>query len=186
VSDLVARIATATRAVNRGIGIACGVVLLATGALIIVEIALRRSFGSLLGGTDEISGYVMAAIATWGLSWALSERAHVRIDLLQRRLAPGGRAALDALALLSVACVAALVTLHAWSVLSTSLQRGSLANTPLETPLWIPQAIWLGGWAWFAVTAWLLAGCLLAAIALRRFDLAEAIGGAQSEEGLEE
>lgn len=181
-SDLVVRIAATTRAVNRGIGIACGAVLLATGALILFEILLRQTAGSVLGGTDEISGYVMAAIATWGLSWALSERAHVRIDLLQRRLAPGGRAALDALALLSVACVAALVALHAWSVLSTSLARGSLANTPLETPLWIPQAIWLGGWAWFAVTAWLLAGCLLVALARRRFDLAEAIGGAQDQE----
>ncbi|MEX2631954.1 MAG: TRAP transporter small permease [Tistlia sp.] len=184
-SDLVARVAAATRAVNRRIAIACGLVLLATGALILVEIALRRTFGGVLGGTDEISGYVMAGIATWGLSWALAERAHVRIDLLQRRLAPAGRATLDALALLGVAAVAALVTLHAWSVLATSLARGSLANTPLETPLWIPQAIWLGGWAWFAVTAWLLAGCLLVALLGGRFALAEEIGGAQQQEEAE-
>lgn len=178
-ADRVSRIAEAMRAVNRRVGIVCGVALLATGALILLEIVLRQLAGSVLGGSDEISGYVMAAIATWGLSWALSERAHVRIDLVQRRLAPGGRAVLDALALLSVAAVAGLVTVHAWSVLSTTLERGSLANTPLETPLWIPQSIWLGGWAWFTVTSWLLAACLLIALARGRRELVEAIGGAE-------
>ena len=181
--DAVTRIVRLTRTVNRGVGLLSGVALLATGALILIEIVLRQTVGSALGGSDEISGYVMAAIATWGLSWALTERAHVRIDLLQRRLAPGGRAALDALALLSVAAVAVLVAVHAWSVLSTTLARNSLANTPLETPLWIPQSIWLGGWVWFGLTAWVLALCLLAALALRRTDLAEAIGGTQAEGG---
>ncbi len=181
-AEAAARLAGRLRRVNRSVGIACGAVLLATGLLILVEIVMRRTVGSALGGSDEIAGYVMAAIATWGLSWALSERAHVRIDLVQRRLAPAGRGALDALAILSVAGVAALVAVHAWSVLATTLDRGSLANTPLETPLWIPQAIWLGGWAWFAVTGWTLAGCLLACLALGRPDLAKEIGGAEERQ----
>ncbi|MCB9947869.1 MAG: TRAP transporter small permease [Rhodospirillaceae bacterium] len=175
------RVARIMRTVNRGVGLACGLVLLLTGLLILVEIVMRRTVGSALGGSDEISGYVMAAVATWGLSWALTERAHVRIDLVQRRLRPTGRGALDALALFSVAGVAVLVAMHAWRVLATTLDRQSLANTPLETPLWIPQSLWLGGWAWFSVTAWVLALCLLVALAGRRLDVAEAIGGAQGE-----
>ena len=181
VADAALRIARVLRAVNRGVGLACGLALLLTGVLVLVEIVLRRTVGSPLGGSDEISGYVMAAVATWGLSWALAERAHVRIDLVQRRLAPWGRASLDALALVSVAAVAVLVTMHAWRVLATTLDRHSLANTPLETPLWIPQSIWLGGWAWFSITAWVLALCLLAALIGRRFEVTEAIGGAQGE-----
>jgi TRAP-type C4-dicarboxylate transport system permease small subunit len=175
------RIVGLIRRVNRGVGLVCGLALLAAGLLILVEIVLRGTVGGALGGSDEISGYVMAAIATWGFGWAVSERAHVRIDLVQRRLAPWGRAPLDALALLSVAGIATLVAVHAWSVLGTTLDRGSTANTPLETPLWIPQSVWLAGWAWFALTAWALSLCLLAVLAARRTDLAEAIGGVQAE-----
>ncbi len=182
----VGRIVRLIRTANRGVGLVAGLALLLTGVLILIEIVLRRTVGSALGGSDEISGYVMAAIATWGLGWALAERAHVRIDLVQRQLAPGGRAALDALALLSVAAVALLISVHAWSVLATTLDRNSMANTPLETPLWIPQSIWLGGWVWFSLTAWVLALCLLAALAMRHRRLAEAIGGTQGESGIDE
>ncbi len=38
-------------------------------------------------------------------------------------------------------------------MLQKTLERGSRANTPLETPLWIPQGIWFAGWAWFALSA---------------------------------
>lgn len=184
-SDAAIRIVGLVRAVNRGVGLVCGLALLATGLLILVEVVLRGTWGGALGGSDEIAGYVMAAISTWGFGWALAERAHVRIDLLQRQLAPWGRASLDALALLGVSAVATLVTLYAWSVLATTLERNSLANTPLETPLWIPQSLWLGGWAWFSLTAWVLSVCLLATLAVRRADLAEAIGGVQPETEVE-
>jgi len=66
-------------------------------------------------------------------------------------------------------------------VLAKTLDRGAMANTPLETPLWIPQSVWLGGWVWFALTSWVLAACLLVAIARGRSDLAEAIGGPRAE-----
>jgi TRAP-type C4-dicarboxylate transport system permease small subunit len=147
------RFAAGLARVNRWIARLLGVGLLVMGALILVEIALRRTVGSALGGSDEIAGYVMAAIATWGFAYALVERAHVRIDLVQRRLPAAGRAWLDVLALALVTTVAAVVTAYGWRVLATTLDRGSTANTPLETPLWIPQSIWLAGWGWFTFTA---------------------------------
>ena len=160
--------------INRWIAVMCGVVLLGTAALILVEVALRRTLGGILGGTDEISGYVMAGIAAWGFAYALLERAHVRIDLLHRRLARRGRALLDLLAMGALSAVAVLVSWHGWRVLAVTLDRGSRANTPLETPLWIPQGVWVLGWSWFALCAVLL--LVLSAVLVLRGDWSAAEG----------
>jgi TRAP-type C4-dicarboxylate transport system permease small subunit len=172
------RVVVALVRVNRAVARLLGIVLLAMGGLILVEIALRQTVGSALGGSDELSGYVMAAIATWGFAYALVERAHVRIDLVQRRLPAAGRAWLDVFALALMTAVAAVVTVYGWGVLATTLVRGSTANTPLETPLWIPQSIWLAGWAWFTVTAALLLAAALVHAVRGRHGAVERLAGA--------
>lgn len=167
--------------INRAIAILCGIVILGSVALILAEILMRRFAGRGLGGADEISGYVMAGIAAWGFSYALVERAHVRIDVLTGRLPLPGRSVFDCLAMVSMTFVAGLVTTYGWRVLSTSLARGSRANTPLETPLWIPQAIWLSGWAWLTIVSALLTIALLALALRGRFAEAQAVSGVASE-----
>ncbi|UOM34243.1 TRAP transporter small permease subunit [Acuticoccus sp. I52.16.1] len=151
--------------VNRAVAAVVGLSLLLTVALILAEVGLRATTRGMLGGTDEISGYVMAGASAWGFAFALLERAHVRIDLLHRRLPTLGRAALDLLATASIAVVAGLVAFHGWSVLAKTIARDSRSNTALEVPLWIPQSIWLAGWVWFAACALflLVAGALLVA-----------------------
>ncbi|WP_052341125.1 TRAP transporter small permease subunit [Salinarimonas rosea] len=169
--------------VNRAIAVVCGVVLLAAMLLILAEIVLRQLAGHGIGGADEISGYVMAGIAAWGFSYALVERAHVRIDVLTGRLPAPGRALFDLLALAALAAVAGTVTAYGWRVLETTLARGSRANTPLETPLWIPQAIWLSGWAWLTLVAALLTLATAALIAGRRWREAQDTAGLAAEAG---
>jgi TRAP-type C4-dicarboxylate transport system permease small subunit len=171
--------------VNTGIALLCGLALLATVGLVLAEIVLRQLAGRGLGGSDEIAGYVMAGVAAWGFSYALVERAHVRIDVLTGRLPPAGRSAFDFLALLSLLAVSAIVTWYAWIVLSRSFLRSSRANTPLETPLWIPQSVWFGGWAWLTLVTACLVLCLVALILRRQFAEVQAVAGA-STEGMEE
>lgn len=173
------RVVAALRFVNRAVALLCGAVLLAAAGFVIAEIALRAMGGG-LGGSDELSGYAMAAIAAWGLPWALAEGAHIRIEMALRR-APGPlRDALDLAALASVAVVAATVAWHGWGVVATSLARGSAANTPLETPLWMPQAVWWAGWTWFAATAAALTLCGAVLALARRSDALRAIAGADA------
>ena len=70
------------RGLNRRIAILTGVVLLACAVVVLLDILLRR-LGSSLGGTDEISGYVMAIATSWGMAFTLLELGHVRIDILR-------------------------------------------------------------------------------------------------------
>lgn len=165
--------------INEGVALVAGLGLLACVALILAEILARR-FGAPIGGTDEISGYVMAAVTSWGIGYALTERAHVRIDLLRVRGGPGFSAALDCLALLSLAGVALVTAWHGWNVLEKTLGTGARANTALETPLWIPQAIWWAGWSWFALSAVVLAAGALTLAAKGRFENVGDIAGTEA------
>lgn len=174
----------AIRRTNRLIALLVGLVLTGSVILIIAEILLRE-VGISLGGAEEISGYVMAGVASWGLSFALTELAHVRIDLIRLRLKRRGKAFLDLLAIVALAGVATIVAIQCWPVLSKTLERGSAANTPLETPLWIPQVIWFSGWVWFAFSACALVLLTLSLLMRRDLEQADMLVGARSELELE-
>jgi uncharacterized membrane protein YesL len=63
---------------------------------------------------------------------------------------------LDIVALVALASFMAIVVFYAFEVLASSVRFASRANTPLQTPLWIPQAIWFAGLAFFLVTLFLV------------------------------
>lgn len=174
----------ALRRANRFVALILGGALLLTVAFIVVDVVMRKFGWGSLGGSDEISGYVMAAVASWGLACALIERAHVRIDMIRQKLAGPGRAAMDLFAMIVANGVVLLIAWWCWPVLEKTLARGSRANTPLETPLWIPQGVWFGGWLWFALTATLLTLIGVAYLAQgRREAFDEALGiGSEIEE----
>ncbi|MDO5612536.1 MAG: TRAP transporter small permease [Paracoccus sp. (in: a-proteobacteria)] len=153
---MMTRLHALLRRMNRCVALILGVVLIATILFILTDVLMRALNMGSLGGSDEISGYVVAAVASWGLSFALLERAHVRIDFLRHKLAQGGQITMDLFAMIVTNAVVVLIAVHCWPVLEKTLQRGARANTPLETPLWIPQGIWFAGWVWFAITATLL------------------------------
>lgn len=168
------------RRINRTLAMLVGLVLLACAAFVLADIVLRQ-LGSSLGGTDEISGYVMAIATSWGMAFTLVELGHVRIDLLRSRAASRGRAALDLLAMLALAGTVTLIALRGWPVLARSLANESRANTPLETPLALVQAPWLAGWVWFAISAWLTIVAAALLLLRRDFEASEAAIGTFGE-----
>jgi len=143
----------ALRRANRAVALILGLALILTVAFILTDVALRGLGLGSLGGSDELSGYVMAAVASWGLAFTLLERAHVRIDIVRLKLHDRGRAAMDILAMVVTNGTVLLIAFQCWPVLRKTIAGGSRANTPLETPLWIPQGIWFAGWLWFAISA---------------------------------
>lgn len=141
--------------INSFIALAAGVMLLFAVIAILIDVVLR-SVGHPLSGTDELSGYVMAIATAWGASYALTERAHVRIELIRSKLVPAGRAWMDLTALVALAITAIVIGWRGWGVLAATLANDARANTALATPLAWPQALWFAGWLWFAVCALLL------------------------------
>jgi TRAP-type C4-dicarboxylate transport system permease small subunit len=169
------------RNLNRGVAYAVGIMLLGCAAFVLIDIVLRQ-FGHSFGGTDEISGYVMAIATSWGMAYTLLELGHVRIDLIRRRPGPLGRALFDIFSMIVMSGTIVLIAIKCWPVLERSIKNGSTANTPLETPLVWVQTPWFLGWVWFAVVCCLLTLAALSLIVQRRFDTSEQSIGAFGEQ----
>jgi TRAP-type C4-dicarboxylate transport system permease small subunit len=160
------------RSANQLFAVLIGIVLLLCGVFILADILLRQ-LGSSLGGTDEISGYVMAVVTSWGMSYALVELGHVRIEILRNRFSSSTmRALFDLFSMLTLSIVVSLIAWRCWPVLERSILHSSRANTPLETPLWLVQTPWFAGWVWFCAVSWLTFFAALALVFQKKFEKA--------------
>jgi TRAP-type C4-dicarboxylate transport system permease small subunit len=112
-----------------------------------------------------LGGYVLALVGSFGLAYTLLRKGHPRIDLGMKVLPRALHAPLHVLAQAVLAGIALFMTFHAWSELAGTIRFGTVTNTPLKTPLWVPQGLWVAGTATFALVAvtntlhglWLLA-----------------------------
>jgi len=128
-----------------------GTLLFAMAFFISVEVLLRKFFSLTTGGAEEFSSYTLAIISTWAFSFTLLEKEHIRIDVLYTKLADSLQRTLDLVALIALAGFVLPATYFSFFVVQTSFLRGSKANTPLQTLLWIPQTLWFAGLVFFAL-----------------------------------
>ncbi|WP_428248682.1 TRAP transporter small permease subunit [Ferrovibrio sp.] len=129
-----------------------GTLVLASAILVSVDVLLRKIALVSLGGADELSGYAFAIGTTWALGFTLLRRANVRVDALYTKLPAPVCAVLDLIALASLGLFIGLLAIQAWDVLDTSISFQARATTPLQTPLWIPQSLWVIGLGLFLFT----------------------------------
>lgn len=144
------------RAAGRYAAIAVGYATLGLAALIGFEVVARKVFDFSLQGVDEIGGYVLAAVATFGFTYALLLHAHTRVDIFLQLMPKRWHGALHLLSILSLTGFAGFMTWTGAGTLIDSIDYASVSTTPLETPMWIPQAIWVAG-----LTAFTLMGVVM-------------------------
>ncbi|MDN3522777.1 TRAP transporter small permease subunit [Halomonas ramblicola] len=145
------------RRLAHGAAIAAGYAALGLSLLITFEVLARKLFGFSLQGVDEIGGYVLAIGVSFSFAYALLHRAHTRVDVLLTRLPGWLQAPLNVLAMLMLAAFSSFMLWRAIETLGETLEFGSLASTPLQTPLWIPQGLWVIGLGVFTILTVLLA-----------------------------
>jgi TRAP-type mannitol/chloroaromatic compound transport system permease small subunit len=133
--------------------LACGWWLIALSVATCVEMLGRKLLGFSLQGIDEIGSYTYGIVGAFGFAHALITRSHVRVDFLLSRFPERMRAGLNLLAMLSLTALALLCLWRGLQVVRESIDLGATASTPLATPMWIPQSIWLAGYVMFAVVA---------------------------------
>ena len=150
------------------------------------EMVSRKLFQFSLQGIDEIGGYTLAVTSAIGFSYTLITRGHTRIDFLVSRLPVPARAALNFGAMLTLATLAVFALYRGWNVLSESIEFQSTATTPLQTPMWLPQSMWLVGYALFATIAvYLAAHCAWLLLKGRNAELNQLYGPQTLEEEIE-
>lgn len=138
--------------------LACGWWLIGLSIATCVEMLGRKLFGFSLQGVDEIGAYTYAVVGSIGFAHTLVTRSHTRVDFLVSRFSPFARSVLNLLAIVSLAALALLCLWRGLHVVLESIDMRSTASTPLATPMWIPQAVWLAGYVLFALVAVLAAG----------------------------
>lgn len=165
-----------------------GALTIGSVLLISFDVLARKFFGFSTGGADELSSYAFAISTSWSLAFATLQRANVRVDVLYQYLPVRLSAVLDWLSIVALGAFMATLTFYAYDVVATSFAQSSTANTPLGTPLFIPQGLWLAGLAWMCLVLALM--LVRASLALVTGDIAtvKAIGGVRSaqEEAEEE
>ena len=147
-----------------------GALTLGAVFLISYDILVRKFFNVTVGGADEISSYVFAISTSWALAFVVLQRANVRVDVLYERLPVRVSAFLDWLSLVALGVFLVFLTWHAYGVAETSFTRDAAANTPLATPLWIPQGLWVAGLVWMCVVLALM--LIRASVAMVTGDIA--------------
>lgn len=165
--SLVERLLRRANALSLGAAWFGGAITLASVLLICFDVIVRKFFGFTTGGADELSGYAFAISTSWSLAFVVLHRGNVRVDALYQLLPVRISAMLDWLSLVALGVFMVFLTYYASFVVDTSWVQNSAANTPLATPLWIPQGLWFVGLAWM---------CLVLALMLVRASVALVTG----------
>lgn len=175
------RVLDVARAISHGAAVTGGAMILIAGLMIAADVFQRRIIGLTSWGADEFSYYALAVSTSWAFAFALLEKAHIRVDVVMRLLNRPLRAACDVLALVGMGFFSLIACAAAYDVAHRAWTRGVTSITPIATPLWIPQGLWLAGFLLFAiVTCLLLLRVLAAHLIERSYEAAERYGGATS------
>lgn len=169
----------------RGLAILGGWWLLALSFATVGEILARKFFGRSFQGIDELGGYTTAVFSALAFSWALVSKSHTRVDFLLGHMPGVLRAVLNAAAYATLAALAVFGTWRGWHVLAESIEFQATANSPLGTPLWMPQSLWLLGLGAFAACAVVLAAHAVLLLVVDRARLNRLYGPMTLDEEIE-
>ncbi|WP_296930128.1 TRAP transporter small permease subunit [uncultured Marinobacter sp.] len=177
VNSLLDRVLVGVQTGSLWLARAGGVLILLTVVLVTIEVMSRQFMGRSPVHATELTGYIMAISASWSFAYTLVCKAHIRIDALYLNFPMKVRGVLDLVALLAMAMFAILVVDAVYEVISASYSGGSTANTPLGTPLWMPQALWMVGLVWFGFAVCVMSLKVLFALISGHSDRVQALAG---------
>jgi TRAP-type C4-dicarboxylate transport system permease small subunit len=119
--------------------------MIGMASLMLLEIILRGAFNSTTEHSDELVGYLLIGVSFLSLALCQSRGAFHRVEIVQMRLGPRGKAVS---ALIFDILSFAYVALTDWYFLQfviSSYRREAMAPTVLATPLWMPESAMIVG-----------------------------------------
>lgn len=148
---------------------ACEAALIVMLVVIGTDIFTRWLLNFSFEVSDELGGYMLAAITFLSLSVCQANDSFHHVELVQQRLSPRWRAISSLLFDVLTLSFAALLVWHYIRLEFSSWRFGERAPTMLETPLWLPRLVMAIGAA-----ALCLAVCRTILLHVRRLRAADA------------
>ena len=133
-----------------------GVLIILSAILVTIEVFMRKFLNISFGGADELSGYAFGVATSFGMAYALFERAHIRVDALYSVFPGWLKMAANLIGLALLGGFIGVICVTAWGLVADSLTHGSRSITPMRTLLSVPQIPWLAGWLFFLFCTMLL------------------------------
>ena len=127
-----------------------GCTILASAVLISLEVICRNLGINFSLYSFELTNYGFACAVAFALSYATTQRSHIRIDIFYRLAPLTMKAILDIASMFTLFLLASGMSYYAWKVVIHSAKLNARPNTSLDIPLAIPQAIWATGLTSFA------------------------------------
>lgn len=112
-----------------------------------LEVVLRSFFRTTMQFTDEYSGYMVLATCALGVAYCRERNALLTVDFVVKRLPPSVRAKLDFVYGLAALAFCLMLLYYITNFWLATIARGMRAATMQQTPLWIPQALLVLGFA---------------------------------------
>ena len=136
------------------IGRAASWLTLAIALLMAVNVLLRYAFSIGSVWSQELEWHLLAPLVLVGMTYALNQGDHVRVDMFYVRYSARGRAAMDLLSALLAAAVALLLIRYAIPYVHQSWSIGEISADPGGlTHRWALKALIPLGFALFALQA---------------------------------
>jgi len=154
--------------------------LLGAASLVTYDVITRKLFNISIAGADEISGYIFAISTACAFSYALLSRANIRIDFIYNVLPPLAQRLLDVLSMVMMAGFLGIISYFAYDLAADAIKYGSRSITPLQTPLAIPQTLWVGALVLAFLTSVVLVISAIKALLNKDMDRAEKLIGVPS------
>jgi TRAP-type mannitol/chloroaromatic compound transport system permease small subunit len=142
---LLGRLRCGIERVGHVMGCAAGWLFVFCSFFITADVLGRKFFGISSKATVELTGYMLAFGIAWGLTDALTTRAHIRVDVLVTRMPQGLRVYMHALALVFLVILNFFFVWRGWAVVEESWMFGAHDSSAITTPLVIPQGLWAAG-----------------------------------------
>jgi TRAP-type C4-dicarboxylate transport system permease small subunit len=121
-------------------GVVGGVLMATIAILIIAEVGMRGLFNHSLSFAWEYATYCMGAAVFLGAAFTLRSDGHIRVNLLIENASAEAGRVIDMLCSAIGIVVCAFLTYALTVKTLDDLRSGSIAPTPTETPLAVPDA----------------------------------------------
>lgn len=147
----------AASAVDRGVvrlGHATAWLSLAIVALMATDVLLRYAFSIGSVWSQELEWHLLAPLVLFGMTYALGQGEHVRVDVFYARYSPRAQALVDLVSALLAVTIAALVIRYSIAYVMQSYEIGEISADPGGLHhRWVLKALIPIGFAVFALQA---------------------------------
>lgn len=123
----------------------CGMVLVLAATLVL------RPFGVLVPSSEIITTFLMVGMAFLGMVYAYTEKVHVRVDALYRRLPRTLRHWTDILVCSGATILCASIAFYSWRLTALAYRFDDLSDGLIAIPMWIPLGVVPLGFGLFAL-----------------------------------